>query len=110
MLDMTNGNKKPDDEVVFDDGFLYIISLEEEASIGKNGYTGARYSIAVKCLCAEYDETITLADIAKEYPNVHKVIFDDCLSGCVFNYGNHCSKYDPDAEMWELVGRTLGYA
>ena len=99
MLDMTNGNKKPDDEVVFDDGFLYIISLEEEG-----------YSITVKCLCAEYDEPMTLADIAKEYPNVHKVIFDDCLRGCVYNHGNHCSKYDPNAEMWELVGHTLGYA
>lgn len=108
MLNMTNGEAKPDDEVVFYDGFLYIISREEVATA--DGWGKMEYSIDVKCLCPEYDEPITLADIAKNYPNVEKVIYDDAMRGCVYNHGNHKTIHDPNAEAWELVGTTMGYA
>lgn len=58
----------------------------------------------MKMLNAEYDSPISLASIAKKYPNVHKVIFDDALKGYVFNYSNHRDG------CWEQVDTTLGYA
>lgn len=105
MLNMTNGEIYPDDKVVFYDGYLYIISRDQEAYIDKCRYHEPKYSIDVKCIVAEYDKPWTLADIAEKYPNVHKVIFDDMMKGFVYNYGNH-----NDEELWELVGTTMGYA
>ena len=109
MLDMVNGEIKPDNEVVFYDGFLTIICEEHEAEYsGFEKVKDAEWSVLRFCLTAPYDAPISLEDIAKMYPKVQKVIFDDSLKGYVFNYGNHrCEK---DAEMWELVGTTLGYA
>ena len=101
MLNMTNGTKKEDYEEIFQDGFLYIIRRLKEYE------TKPEYAIEVKCLCPEYDEPWTLEDIAGEYPDVVKVIFEDALKGYVYNYGNH--KNDKDAEMWELTGTTHGY-
>lgn len=49
-----------------------------------------------------------IPDIAREYPNVQKVIFDDAINGYVYNYDNHGN--EQNAEKWELVGTTLGYA
>lgn len=108
MLDMVNGGKTPDNEVIFYDGFLYIISCEKEPEIFGGEYHDAEYSVDVKCLDGVYEEPITLADITERYPNVSKVIYDDALKGYVYNYGNH--RFEKDSEMWELVGTTLGYA
>ena len=99
----------PDDEVIFYDGFLWIISHVAKSYIDENGeYHEPKYSVEYKCLCAEYDEPITLADIAEKYPKVHKVIFDDALRGYVYNYKNH--REEDNNEAWEQVGTTLGYA
>lgn len=108
MLDLIDGEIKPDDKVVFYDGFLYIISEKDGETA--DGMVKTKYSIDVKCLCAEYDEPISLADIVERYPNVEKVIYDDAMRGYVYNHGNHKTIHDPNAEAWELVGTTLGYA
>jgi hypothetical protein len=108
MLDMRYCSKKPDDEEVFYDGFLYIIRRTKEGYLTEDGYVDDEYGIEVKCICPEYDHPITLADISQEYPDVIKVIFEDALKGYVYSYGNH--RNEKNAEMWELVGTTHGYA
>ena len=102
MKNLLNGEIVPDDEVVFYDGLLYII-----------GYADMHKRSAYcehLCLCCEYDEPLTLKDIAEKYKNVHKVIFEGGLHGEVYNYMNHKTVHDPDAEAWEQVGTTVGYA
>lgn len=89
MLNLTQGEYIPDEEVIFDDGILYII----------HGETYCR-----QIVLSEYDKPISLSEIAKRYPKVKKVIFDDAMQGYVFNYGNHKN------ETWECVGTTIGYA
>ena len=106
MLDMTNCTKRADDEVVFYDGFLYIILRDKELLPNEKGEIAM--NTICRCLCPEYDKPWTLADIAREYPDVKMVIFDDVFKGYVYNYGNHGN--EQNAEMWELVGTTLGYA
>ena len=106
MLDMTNCTKRADDEVAFVDGFLYIILRNKELLPNEKGEIVM--NTICRCLCPEYDKPWTLADIAREYPDVSKVIFDDALKGYVYNYGNHGN--EQNAEKWELVGTTLGYA
>lgn len=100
MRDLRKGTIRPDSDVIFYDGILYIIS--------ETGEDNDILTVDRKFLDGEYDEPLSLEDIAKNYPNVRKVIFDDQLKGVVFNYGNH--RMDPEPEMWELVGETLGYA
>lgn len=102
MIDLTNGKIRNDSEVVFYDGFLYIISTP---FISEDGYPH-KYSVVVETLSAEYDDPLSLADIQKKYPYVCKVIYESALEGYVYNYGNH----PKDKEKWELVGTTLGYA
>lgn len=110
MRDLTNGKVTNDNEVVFYDGFLYIISVTKEPYVD-DVFHEAEYAIDVKCMNAEYDKPVTLADIAKDYPNVRKVIFEDALRGYVYNYGNHShDKDEKNVEMWELVGTVVGYA
>ena len=106
MLNLLNCIKTPDDDVVFCDGFLYIILRNKELLPNEKGEI--QMNTICRCLCAEYDKPLTLADIAKEYPDVTKVIYDDVLKGWVFNYGNHAN--EPNAEEWELIGTTHGYA
>lgn len=105
MRDLTAPEKEviPDDKVVLFDGFIYIISCNEKEWEGTPDF-----SIDVKILNCEYDPYITLADIEKEYPNVHKVIYEDCLRGSIFNFKNHSC--DKNAEKWERVGTLVGYA
>ena len=95
----------PDDEVVFYDGFLWVIT-ENMIKIGNTKLE--KVECHKICLCAEYDEPITLADITETFPTVHKVIFDDALRGYVYNYKNH--RVEDNNEAWEQVGTTLGYA
>lgn len=103
MRDFTEINPslitKEDDEVIFRDGFLYIIS-ESREDINK-------VSIDRIILNAEWDDPISLADIAKRYPDCHKLIFEDSRKGEVYNHNNHQGESD---EAWELVGLTIGYA
>lgn len=80
-------------EKTFYDGILYII--ECKCTEGK---------VTVVTLDGEYDEPITLSDIAEKYPDVRKVIFEEPLRGYVFDYGNH------GKGKWEQVGTTKGYA
>lgn len=104
MLNFYTGERVPDDKVYIYDGFLYIISEHCCIEDGRE----VRYpDVAEICLCPEYDEPISLADIKERYPDVHIVIHDDVTDGEVFKYGNH--GLEPDAEMWELYGETKGY-
>lgn len=52
----------------------------------------------------EYDDPITLEDIARKIPEVRMVIAESLLDGVVYRYGNH------EAGKWEEVGKTKGYA
>ena len=70
MIDCTrtrDDEKKfiPDDEVYFIDGFLYIITRTYVE--GKDWGNDVKYGIKVECLCAEYDDPITLKDIETRY-------------------------------------------
>ena len=48
----------PDDEVIFYDGMLYIISRDKSGYIDAEGLHEDEYSIVHKCICPEYDEPI----------------------------------------------------
>lgn len=52
----------------------------------------------------QFDDPITLKDIAEKYPSVKLVISELALEGKVYRYGNH------DKGKWEIVGTTEGYA
>lgn len=52
----------------------------------------------------DYDEPITLKDIAETHPYVSLVIAESGLEGTVYRYGNH------GYGKWESVGKTQGYA
>ena len=106
MLDLTTGEKKLDEDVVFFDGFLYIIV---EYPFVRHGSDVRGSHLITYILDPEYDEPFTLASIAEMYPNVHKVIWEDALRGAVYNYGNHGTD-KTKAEAWECIGKTLGYA
>ncbi len=97
MLVLGTGKVIPDESVVFFDGFLSIICLKD-----KNDFE--ERTIDYISLNAEYDEPMSLADIAKYYPNVKMVIYEDFLRGAVYKCGNH-----KDGE-WEQVGTTMGFA
>lgn len=101
MIDYIEHDNKDDDEVIFYDGFLYIISSFRKGEIQK-------YEIDVVCLCPEYDDPMSLVDIKEKYPNVHKVIYEDWRNGYVFNYGNH--RDENKNRIWERVGTTYGFA
>lgn len=97
-----DGNIIPDNEMVFYDGILTVLSrmryIEEDEEKTK-------YRMAVVYLDGVCDKYISLADIPKKYPYVYRVIFDYALRGAVYNYKNH-----RDGEAWEEVGITKGYA
>lgn len=73
----------------FYDGIVYIICYARFERI---------------CLNGQYDESITLDDISKKYPDVKIVIFESCLAGAVYRYNNYNDK------KWYKVGETMGYA
>lgn len=102
MIDYIEHNNKDDDKVIFYDGFLYIISTFFHKP------TKPEYKIDVICLCPEYDDPMSLVDIQRKYPNVHKVIYEDWRNGYVFNYGNH--RDENNNRIWERVGTTYGFA
>ena len=102
MTDGIRGGNKDDGEMIFCEGALYII----QRWFDENKY--ARFQITNIYLDGQYDKPISLEQIAKQYPKVFKVIFEDATTGYVFNYGNHVT--EKGAEAWELVGTTIGYA
>ena len=102
MTDGIRGGNKDDGEMIFCDGILYIIQRWTDAA----GYV--RFQVTNLILDGQYDKPISLEQIAKQYPKVFKVIFEDATTGYVFNYGNHIT--EKGAEAWELVGTTIGYA
>lgn len=102
MRDLTKGYTINDEDVVFYDGFLYIISCINPAWVEEEEYHEPEYSIDVLCLSPEHDEPLSLKDIVEKYPNVEKLLYEDCLKGKIYNYGNH-------GDIWEKTGETLGY-
>ena len=96
MIDLmgTYHNEIPDDRIVFPDGFITIISMDDEYN---------NPNIEQICICAEYDKPMTLVDITNNYPNVKMLIYEDCLRGDIYKYGNHKDG------IWERVGITKGY-
>ena len=102
MRDLINNKTIPDDEVVFYDGFLYIISRTNEYC---ERYTVVgEYKVDVLILDPQFDNPISLSDIKRELPSVTKVIHEDYLKGEIYNYGNH------KGETWEMTGTTMGFA
>lgn len=88
----------PDCNVTFTDGVLYVISCH-----------GLDFTETQKRhLHGELGDCITLAEISRVRPDVEMVIYENATKGCVYRYGNH--RYEPDAQMWEEVGTTRGYA
>lgn len=94
MKSMITNEEIPDEEVIFMDGFLYIICRNDEG-----------YSIGVTIIDPQYDETfLTLKDIADRYPYVKKVIHDSYLEGEIYSYGNY------KKGEWVQYGTTRGFA
>lgn len=110
MRDLWNSENMPDDEVIFYDGFLYIVCKDEDVYIDGCELQPAKYSVKCIMLNAEYDAPWTLADISQRYPTVNKVIYADALRGAVYSYGNHAHDKSGNIEMWEKIGETVGYA
>ena len=96
MQDLMKSKRIPDYDVVFYDGFLTIIY---------KSWFLKRLKVERIMLDPEYTEAITLADIAKRYPTVTMVVYENWLHGSVFKYKNHRENDD-----WELVGTTVGFA
>lgn len=83
----------PDDEVFFISGILYIICRNEKG-----------YDIGVISLDPQYDNALSLKDIAERYPDVNLLIHDDFLDGEIFRYGNY------NKGEWVQTGETRGFA
>ena len=113
MLIIGSNKVIPDDQVIFYDGFLYIIShtIPQDRSFEVKDITN-NYTIDVRLINPEYDNPLSLEDIVREYPNVRKVIYEEFMCGYVYNYKNHITKnvIDGGVEYWEQVGTTCGYA
>lgn len=88
----------PDCNVTFTDGVLYIIETHS-----------LNFTTPTKIhLHGEFGDCVSLCEIERKYPDVEMVIYENASKGCVYRYGNH--RYEPDAQMWEEVGTTRGYA
>lgn len=81
-------------EVVMQDGFVYILMRETEDFV---------CSAACLCICPEYDEPVSLADVEHKYPDVFMVIFENALHGEVYRFGNYKDF------RWYKCGITCGY-
>lgn len=101
MKSMYGGKEIPDDEVLFYDGFLYIIVEHRWIEDGKENHCAV---LVEKCIHPEFDEPISLADIARDYPDVIKVLHDDWLEGELYSYGNY------EKGEWVQYGQTRGFA
>ena len=90
VADLPTGLKVEEPKrMVCADGIVYIIEEEKTTKIILN---------------AEFDNPISLEDIAQKYPKVVIVLFEDFLNGKVFRYNNY------GKGEWCLVGRTIGFA
>lgn len=102
MYDLLDHNKDTaDGDVVFYDGFLYIISRHIE-KFDKTGFE-SKYRLDVKTLIPECQECYSLAEILLRFPDVIMVIHDDWLRGEIYRYRNHKDG------VWEKVGMTVGF-
>jgi len=79
----------PDSDYLFEEGILTVICKEGVGRI---------------LLDTQYDEPVSLADIAQRYPEVDMLIHEDVFSGEVFDYDRYAD------DTWWLVGKTRGYA
>lgn len=95
MRDLINHKTIPDEEVWIYDGIIYIISRQKLTT---------KFSIDVIYLDAQYDDPLSLADIAMKYPEVVRVVYETWNEGFVYTYGNH------NRGTWELTGKTVGFA
>lgn len=87
-----------DCNVTFTDGVLYIIECKSLDFA----------TTKIMHLHGDLGDCVSLAEIERKFPDVELVIYESALKGCVYRYGNH--RYEPDAQMWEEVGTTRGYA
>lgn len=87
---------KNSEDIACCDGIVTILCRSKDEN--------PKYSLYVEYLSGEYDEPLTLNDIVNKYPEVYMVIFESGLYGKIYNYGNH------EEGIWELRGRTDGYA
>lgn len=71
--------------------------------ISKGKTLDAKPTVAIIYHDGQYKAPLSLDIILKEYPNVRMVIVEDGLHGEVYRYGNH-------GDVWELTGKTEGYA
>ena len=94
MNDLIENKEIADNDVVFYDGMLWIVSRERLC----------KHKIEKITLFAEYDNSISLADIRKKHPNVTMVIYESFMHGEIYRYGNH------KGIGWEKVGTTVGFA
>ena len=97
-----DGNIVRDNDVVFYDGILYVLSRIRYI---EDNEEKTKYYADALFIDGEYDDPLSLSDIPVKYPYVFKVIFEEPLRGKVYNYKNH-----RDGESWEEVGITKGYA
>ena len=105
MINIKTRGIVPDEQVIFYDGFLYIIS--RISIFEKNElFSKEKYKIDVKCL-TEFDAPISLKEIREKYPFVCKVLYDSWMDGAIYNYRNH--NFDDDEMKWEQYGTTLGF-
>ena len=81
------------DNIVFYDCILYILY----------GDRPDRLNCEAIYLNGQYDDPISLDDIAEGYRGVFMVIEENPLDGRVYRYGNH-------GDYWEEVGKTRGFA
>lgn len=87
---------------VFTDGILYIICRPD---IDKGAFGLVDVKCKMKILNAEFDEPISLNMIAKKFPDVDFIIFDDLFEGEIWAYNN-----DHKDSGWEQRGTTKGFA
>ena len=87
------GKDYPDNEIMFDDGILYIVNVDEKEY----------QSITID---PEYSKPISLWSIAPNFNSPYGehiiLIYENYSSGIVFRYGNH-------GKGWETVGTTIGF-
>lgn len=106
MIDLLDHSEEiADGNVVFYDGFLYIICREIDG-VDDFGFEKVIHSIDVKTLIPESGEYYSLAELLMRYPSVIMVIHDDYTRGEVYRYGSHKIN---GVKVWEKVGKTIGF-
>lgn len=71
--------------------------------ISKGNTPNSKPTVEIIYHDGEFDEPLSLDIIRKKYPGVRMVIVESGFRGDVYRYGNH-------GDVWELTGKTEGYA